>query len=267
MIRGRSIYLILLGSILLVSGCSEDDGALEVRPDFDAYFTTAEVEGVFVLLDGKENRYYTNDARRARQQFLPASTFKILNSLVALETEVVEDTSTVFEWDGVERTIPQWNRDHSLTTAYANSVVWVYQEIAREIGVQRMAEYVAGAAYGNEDISGGIDLFWLTGGLRISAVEQVDFLKRLHDGHLDFSDAVVDKVKGMMIEEATDTSTLYGKSGWADGDPTDLGWFVGFVLSDDNAHYFAINIDISDPEQGQHRRGIARSILTDLGLL
>src|SRR5207302_1318723 len=114
------------------------------------------------------------------QAMLPASTFKIPNSVIALETGVVGDPDKdVFKWDGVVRSIEGWNRDHTLRSAIAASAVPVYQEIARRIGAERMQKYVDLFEYGNRDIGGGVDQFWLTGNLRIDPIQQIDFVDRL----------------------------------------------------------------------------------------
>ncbi|NNE47830.1 MAG: class D beta-lactamase [Rhodothermales bacterium] len=265
----RSILPIsLLALTLLGDGCTTSRRATSVeRPDFKKYFSEAGVTGTFVLYDPAARRYLVHNPDRARERFIPASTFKVLNSLVALETGVVADTTTVFEWDGVERSIPQWNRDHTLATAFESSTVWVYQELSRRIGAVRMQDHVGRAGYGNANIGGGIDQFWLSGDLRISATEQVNFLQRLHERRLPFSERTVDLVEGIMVEGRGPDHVLHGKSGWADGIPADIGWYVGYVVRDDRTYYFALNIDIERAKQGAARRGIARAILVDLGLL
>ena len=245
--------------------------ALEERPDFARAFDAAGVMGTLVVYDPADGRTLVHDAERARERLLPASTFKVLNSLIALETGVVADTNEAFRWDGTERSIPQWNRDHTLATAFENSVVWAYQDIARRIGEARMEDYVARARYGNADIGGGIDRFWLTGDLRISALEQVDFLRRLHERRLPFAERTVQLVEGIMVEERRGGATLHAKSGWAaldDLDPpqTDIGWYVGFVEQDGQAVYFALNVDLERPEQAGARKAVVLEVLADLGV-
>src|SRR5690606_19074699 len=150
-------------------------------PDLAPLF--GDVQGTFVLLDLQTGERVVHDAERARTGFIPASTFKIPNTLIALETGVASGAEFFLAWDSVaaprEDWWPDaWARDNTLRTALPASVVWFYQELARRIGAERMHEYLERFGYGNRDISGGIDQFWLTGGLRISAEEQVDFLRR-----------------------------------------------------------------------------------------
>ena len=181
------------------------------------------------------------------------------------------NTVAVFEWDGVERSVASWNGDHTLATAFENSVVWAYQEIARRIGEDRMRDYVGRAGYGNADIGGGIDRFWLTGDLRISPMEQVVFLEQLHERRLPFSGRTMDLVEGIMVEERGPGYVLRAKTGLANGTPADIGWYVGYVVREDaggeRPYYFALQMDVERSEQIRARRSIARAILKDLGLL
>jgi beta-lactamase class D len=244
---------------------------IEARSAFGRYFHDAGAVGTFVLYDSAEGTYRVYDLDRANQRFVPASTYKILNSLIALETGLVSDTVSGFVWDGVERSIPQWNRDHTLASAFEFSVVWVYQEIARDIGESRMRDFITRTGYGNQDIRGGIDTFWLSGDLRISAMEQINFLRRLHERSLPFSERTVNLVEGIMVEERGPGYVLHAKSGLADGAPHDVGWYVGFVTRTDavgsRTYFFALQMDVDTADQIALRRDIARSILTDLDIL
>src|SRR6201987_2110323 len=136
--------------------------------------------GTFVAYKVDDYLMIASDTERSGEGRLPASTFKIANSLIALETGVVQDPDKdVFKWDGVKRPIEAWNRDHTMRSAIAVSAVPVYQEIARRIGQERMQKYVDLLEYGNRDIGGGVDQFWLAGDMRIDPMQQIDFLDRL----------------------------------------------------------------------------------------
>lgn len=148
-----------------------------------------------MLYDPQTDKYVFYNPNQFEQTFSPASTYKICNSLIGLETGVIKDENFVIPWDSVTRQNPNWNSDHDLKTAFKNSTVWYYQELARRVGRQQMKYWLDKANYGNADTSGGIDKFWLTGGLRISPKQQIDFLKRLHDNKLPFSQRSVDIVK------------------------------------------------------------------------
>ena len=204
------------------------------------------------------------DRARAARRFTPVSTFKIAHSLVALETGTVPDeNATVFHWDGQTRDIPEWNRDHNLRTAIKYSVVWAYQQIARQVGAEREQKYADDFDYGNHDTSGPVDRFWLGGPLAISALEQVEFLKKLVAYRLPVSERSVRIVRDILVNDAGPTYVLRAKTG-ADFDHN-IGWWVGWVEKDDDTYFFAANIDFS--EMSNKRQEVTRAILRSLGVL
>ncbi len=234
----------------------------EVNPGLGKYFQG--FTGAFVLYDLSGNRIVRYNPERCAAGFLPASTFKIMNSLIGLETGVIPDEAYVMKWDGTKYDIPAWNQDHTLKTAIQNSVVWYYQELARRVGKERMQRYVDLAGYGNQDISGQIDTFWLEGGLRISAEEQIGFLKRLYENDLPFSQRSMNIVKDILVLEKTESYRLSGKTGSVQRVPPRMGWFVGYLEAGDKVYVFATNVADSDGVKAQE---ITRSILRGLGLL
>lgn len=241
--------------------------AREERIDFGKFFPHAGTEGSFTLYDLQKDAYQIWNPERSAKRFRPASTFKIFNSLVAIETGVINDENEMITWDGVKRQIPLWNRDHTLRSAIKHSVVWFYQELARRIGEEKMQSYIDSADYGNTDISGGIDRFWLDGGIRISPEEQIEFLVKLHNNQLPFSQRTMDIVKDIMILEKTDEYVYRGKTGWALRDSNSVGWFVGYLQRGDSTWFFATNIKMQNKEDAKHRTEITWNILESLELV
>ncbi|AHB48742.1 beta-lactamase [Hyphomicrobium nitrativorans NL23] len=213
-----------------------------------------------------------SDRARAERGFLPASTFKIPNTLIALETGVADSLDApVFRWDGKERgfsgqPVAAWNRDQPLRDAFRNSAVWVYQDVARRIGRERMQQFVDKMGYGNCDLSGAaIDAFWLTGKLRISALEQIRFLDELRAKRLAVSERAQTLVHEVMEVERTSDYVLRGKTGWAD--EIALGWFVGWIESGKGSRLFVLNIDMANAASAQSRVEIVKSAARDLHLI
>lgn len=278
----RSLLLLWTVALaLLLAGCARPQpmaatappvraaSTSEERPDLATYFEKAGVEGSFVLYDSGADRDVRYNPERCGERLIPASTFKLLNALIALETGVVADADTVIVWDGSEHPASTWNRDHTLRSALRDSVVWYYQEVARRVGKERMQQYVEAAGYGNRDISGQLDSFWLDGALRISQEEQISFLRRLYAGDLPFSQRAIDIVKDMAVIERAEDYTLSGKTGLGTMGETDIGWFVGYVERDGNVVYFATNIEgpTGDSRVAATRTRITTDILTQLGVL
>lgn len=238
------------------------------RPEWARHFEVAGVEGTFLLYDPFLDRMsYYGTSPRVGRPFVPASTFKIPNSLIALETGGVRDENEVIAWDGVKRRIADWNRDHTMRTAFPASAVPFYQELARRIGPERMQHYVDRIGYGNRNLGGGIDQFWLTGDLRITPEEQIAFLVRLARNQLPFSPRTMDIVKEIMIREKTDGCVLRGKTGWASDFKPQVGWYVGWVERGDRQCFFVLNIDIREEKDAAARLSITRAILAEEGLL
>lgn len=235
--------------------------AVTVRDDLAARFTAAGTVGTFVCRDLATGASVVVGRARAETAFLPASTFKIANALIALECGVVEDADhPTFPWDGVVRDIAAWNRDHTLRTAFPASMVPVFQEIARRIGTERMARYVTAFDYGNRDIGDAIDTFWLRGRLRISAVEQTLFLEKLWRDAQPVAPRAQAIVKDIMRIEEAGGRRLLGKTGAA----ADVGWFVGLVDRGGAAHAFALNLELKSPDLLPARLAIAGALLAEL---
>lgn len=232
----RALIIVSLGFISLFA----------LEPNFGKYDGTA----VIIDLNTSVKTIY---GTHADERVNPCSTFKILNSMIALDSGTVKDENETIPWDGVIRQYPLWNRDHTMRSAIAVSTVWFYQELARRIGAERMARMVARAHYGNGDTSRTLTDFWLGGGsLVISPTEEAEFVHALVREKLPFSIRAMRTVKDIItLEKGKDTS-FGGKTGSCSG----IGWFVGFVESGDNVRTFAFQIR-GDGANGAEAKKIA----------
>lgn len=240
--------------------------------DFAQHFQDLGIEGSIVIYDLNRDITYQHNPDRNATPYLPGSTFKILNSLISLEAGVIDNDLAILTWDGVERIVPAWNRDLNMRTAFPLSAVWFYQVLARRVGHERMQQSVTEAGYGNQDIGSAeaIDTFWLTGNLRTTPEEQIDFLRRLYDNDVPFSEDVIALVKDIMIVEQTPDYTIRAKTGWVgfgEPDQEQIGWYVGYVEQADNVYFFATNIDIRDEDDPAARLEVTRRCLETLQLL
>jgi len=242
----------------------------EIRDSLAKRFTDAGTAGTFVGYKVDDYMIIASDKDRSGEGKLPASTFKIPNSLIALETGVVQDPDKdVFPWDGVKRPIEAWNKDHTLRSAIAVSAVPVYQEIARRIGEERMQHYVDLFDYGNRDIGGGIDQFWLSGALRIDPIEQIDFVDRLRRRALPISKRSQDVVCDILPVIKVGESIIRVKSGLLGaerGEPS-LGWMVGWAEKGDAHTVFALNMDCPKPHLVAARMMLTQACLADIGAI
>ena len=242
----------------------------EFRADLAKRFADVGTAGTFVGYKIDDYLIVASDAERSGEAKLPASTFKIPNSVIALETGVVGDPDTdIFKWDGVVRAIEAWNRDHTMRTAIAASAVPVYQEIARRIGAERMQNYLDQFEYGNRDIGGGIDQFWLTGNLRIDPIQQIDFVDRLRRGALPVSKRSQELVRDILTVSKAGESIIRAKSGLLGaelGKPS-LGWMVGWAEKGSANTVFALNVDVREPRHIAARMTLTQQCLTDIGAI
>jgi beta-lactamase class D len=242
----------------------------EIRADLAKHFADEGTSGTFVGYKTEDYLIVASDKDRSGEPKLPASTFKIPNSLIALETGVVGDPDKdIFKWDGVTRSIEGWNRDHTLRSAIAVSAVPVYQEIARRIGAARMQKYLELLEYGNHDIGGGIDQFWLTGALRIDPVQQVDFVDRLRRGVLPVSKRSQDLVRDILPVTKVGDTIIRAKTGLLGaelGKPS-LGWLVGWAEKGSEQTVFALNMDCREPRHIADRMKVAQQCLADIGAI
>ena len=242
----------------------------EIREDLAKHFADAGTAGTFVGYKVDDYLVISSDKNRSGEARLPASTFKIPNSLIALETGVVEDPDKdIFRWDGVKRPIEAWNKDHTLRSAIAASAVPVYQEIARRIGSERMQKYLDLFEYGNRDIGGGIDQFWLTGNLRIDPVQQVDFVDRLRRGVLRMSKRSQELVRDILPVTKVGDTVIRAKSGLlgAEVGKPSLGWMVGWAEKGSAQTVFALNLDCREPRHIADRMNITQQCLADIGAI
>lgn len=237
-------------------------------PAWGCHFAAHGVEGTFVLHDAKANRVHVHDGERARQRFLPASTFKIASALIGLETGAVRDEHEVFRWDGKAKRFDAWERDHTLPSAMRESVVWVFQEIARRVGRPAMGEWLDRLEYGNRDMTGGVDLFWLQGGLRISALEQVEFLRRLAGGTLPVGVRSRRIVREALVAERCGDAVIRAKTGTAMAAKDGIAWWVGWVeRGGEPVACFALNYRTFDATPRQARFEIGHAILEEAGVI
>ncbi len=204
-------------------------------------------EGVFVAREVGADTLVCVGGVLCDERFPPASTFKVPNALLALDYGVLDGPQHELPWDGEERWLDTWNRDHSLASAIRHSVVWYFQAVARMVGVERMQAALERFDYGNRTIGGAVDVFWLDASLRISAVEQVTFWHRFHDGEFGVSQAATDHVLAMTERSRDDVAVLRGKTGWfRRASDTNRGWYTG-CLDGETRVCFATVLFADDP--------------------
>jgi beta-lactamase class D len=241
-----------------------------VDPAGQELFTARGVDGTFLLLDVKDNRLTVTNPAQADRGYLPFSTFKIPNTLIGLAAGVIPDEKFALKWDGKKKARPEWERDHDLASAMKNSVVWFYQEVARRIGRKRMQAGVDSFDYGNHDLSGSIDRFWLDGKLRITPRQQLEFLRRLSAGELPVKPEHLAILQKIIVLDESGGAVWRGKTGtgWQDGKP--IAWLVGTVQKDERRFIYVTLVlpkENHGPDTVAFRKELTRALLVKYGAL
>jgi len=242
-------------------------GDVVERSEWADAFTSRGTVGTLVERDLSTGRTVVVNRPGAETRYRPASTFKIPNALIALDAGLVSGPDEVFRWNGERRAFSVWEKDMTLKEAMRLSAVPVFQEIARRVGLERMRGRVADLNYGNREIGGGVDRFWLDGPLEITAFEQADFLERLVARRLPVSEAAVVTTREL-IRKSDGPRALFAKTGTATTNGrAELGWLVGWVEGPEGVHVFALNHDLNGKMESETREAIVRDLLGRLGVL
>jgi len=265
-LRTASKPLFALASVLLACGGQVWADPIDVGHIVQANGNEIEHTTVVVRRQS-DGQIWLSNAARTQQRFSPASTSKIPHTLIALETGLV-DLDTLFEWDGIPRSSRVWNQDHAIASAFENSVVWVFQDIAQAVGQTAMSEHLTMFEYGNMSV-GPIDhltTYWLDDTLQISAAEQVEFLTSLAFEQLPLSVDTYAAARDIMLSAESATWQMRPKTGWRfSEDDMDIGWFVGWLECSSETYVFALNMDMPDTRYLSRRREITYAVLRDIG--
>lgn len=256
--------LVLLGSLPVAAVGGQVE--MKKRDDLAPIFAQHGVAGAFVLLDVATGEHSVVNATFAAPRRIPASTFKIVNSLIALETGAVQDVDDIIPYGGGRTAVAAWARDMSMRDAIVVSNVPVYQEVARRVGLSNYGHWLAKLGYGNADPGADVETFWLSGPLQISPVEQTDMLARLAQGHLPMSARSQSLVRDILKIEERGDRQLFAKSGWTIAPDPDIGWYVGWIEGTGQLHSFALVMEINDKRDAALRKELALSFLKAFGL-
>ena len=250
----KYIHSFILVLLLSVQTVAEDQ-------DIANLFAKEGMTGTMVISSVGSGETFIHNDLRANHQFTVASTFKILNTLISLEEEVISGKDDVFKWDGHMYSISNWNCDQTLESAFKVSCVWCYQDLARRVGVEKYQSYLQKISYGELQEPFDGETFWLDGSLKISAMEQVEFLKKVYLRTLPFSPSSYETLRQIMLAEQTAAFSIRAKTGLASSAKPKIGWYIGYVETSTDVWVFATNIDIYDQKDLPLRLKLTREAL------
>ncbi len=239
-------------------------------------FAACEINGSITIYNYNARKWISSNIEDSNYATLPASTFKVVNTLIALESGAIANENEVIRWPGSTDTTkygyrPDIYHDMSMKEAFKASAGWAYVELAKKIGREKYRKYLTACHYGNIDLSQEDDDFWNFGSFAISPANQIEVLVGVYEETLPFKKEAFDILKNIMIEEQTEDYTLRAKTGWTRDGGKDTGWWVGYVERDDNTYFFATRLTkdraTPNPDFGGCRKSITKTILKQLHTL
>jgi beta-lactamase class D len=270
----RFIGPFILGLCLL--GCTPNN--VTIDNDLANYFEKYNVQGCFALNNNGTGEFTIHNLKRFRDSsYLPASTFKIVNSLIGLQTGKIVNDSMIIKWDGITRPIAAWNKDLTMYEAFRVSSVPYYQEVARRIGKDTMQRWLTSLGYGAKSdsekvvISSAIDTFWLDNSLKITPDQQLGLVKRLYFNQLPgFFKTYQEMVKRAMLMENDANYRLGYKTGWSGWDEKTgrhIAWIVGWIEENQHPYFFVLNFESTqrDMDIPSVRMNLLKDLLRHLG--
>lgn len=236
-----------------------------VYEDLSEYFDG--YEGSFVLYDMKADRYHIYNEDKSTMRVSPDSTYKIYSALFGLESDVISSDNSTLKWNGQRFPYDAWNKDQNLSTAMEDSVTWYFQALDKRTELDTIQGYLNKIDYGNQDVSYGIEQYWLESSLKISPVEQVQLLKSFYKNEFQFKEKNIQTVKDTLKLAEKENLRLSGKTGTGNVNGNDInGWYIGYVETKENTYFFATNIQNGDNASGSKATEITLSILEDKGI-
>jgi beta-lactamase class D len=252
--------------LIFFTSCSVNKAKID--DSLKKYFDENNVDGCFSLLNNKDGSITVYNLALDTERILPASTFKIVNSLIGLETGRITDEKMVIKWDGIKRSREEWNKDMDMEEAFRVSCVPYYQEVARRIGRDTMQYWLDSLHYGNMIIGNRIDTFWLDNSLKISPDEQLGLVNKLYFDQLPFQRRTQQIVRDVMLQENNTLYKLSYKTGLATDEKNNtVGWVVGWIEENNHPYFFVTLVKSPDKniDVATVRMNITKGILKQLG--
>ncbi len=259
--RVKLIVLLVLIITTFVWAKDENENILE------KYMKDNNVSGTVVIKSLKSGKTNIYNKERSENKYLPASTFKIVNTLIALQEKIVKDENEIIKWNGKDYGMAVWNKDQNMKTAFATSCVWFYQELSKKIGNDIYLKYLKNINYGNEKTGPIVESFWLEGDLRITAVEQIELLRKIYNKELKFDERNYIILKNIMKVDENEKYCVRAKTGVVGSVTPKIAWYVGYLETKDDVWFFACNIDYTKPEHLELRKQIVHSAFRELRII
>jgi beta-lactamase class D len=227
---------------------------------------------------GEKSHVYFGQAL-ADQPLPPASSFKVLLALIALEQGALTSAEEIVPWDGqAYPDKPEWQADMALKKAMQTSSESYFRVLAKRLGRAQLALWVKKVGYGNTRIGDDALSAWHDGILRVTAAQQLAFIERLRGNDLPFKRVHLDAVKATLFDSEVNGQRIYGKTG-THFDAQHLpgvGWWIGWVEASPKSGAkttpplstsFVLQVQLQTLDERAARLVLARQLLRAAGVL
>jgi beta-lactamase class D len=265
-------YLLLCVTFFFFLACTNN---ITEDNSIKKYFDENKVTGTFGIFDNGQGRFTIyNVVRFTDSAYLPASTFKIVNSLIGIQTGKANDDSTVIKWDGISRGRPECDKDMKMIEAFRISCPPWYQELARQLGEKTMQRWLDTLGYAGKNgkfrIKDNLDTFWLDNSAKVTADEQLGLVKKLYFDQLPFQKRSMRIVRSMMLMKDDANYRLSYKTGWGTTEKgSQLGWIIGWIEENKRPYFFVLQVESQDKniDMPTVRMNMLDSILKQYGFM
>lgn len=249
---------------------------ITAQVDYIKPFKDLNLSGSTSIYDYKNKKWTFTDSIDLKLETPPASTFKIINLLIALETGVIKDENEIIKWVGSTDTIlygyrPDIYKDMTIREAFELSAGWVFIELSKRIGKKQYQYYLDLCNYGNRTLPEKGDDFWNFGPLTISPKNQIEFLTEVYENRAPFSKRNIAILKNVMITEQRNDYIIRSKTGWGRALGKDIGWWIGYIERKNNLYFFATRLTkglhVSNANFSRGRKIITKDILKQLQMI
>jgi beta-lactamase class D len=263
-------FLIPAVVLFLLHACSPNN--VNIDNSLQTFFDSNKVQGTFGMFNNGSGTFTVYNMPRFKDSaFSPASTFKIVNTLIGLETGRLPNDSFICKWDGQQRMFDSWEKDMTYYEAFRLSCLPCYQELARRIGQDTMQKYLDTLFTRTQKITTSIDQFWLDNSMKVTCDQQLGLMKKLYFGQLPFQDRSMRIVRNMMLFENTDKYALSYKTGLGSKENgNSVAWIVGWIEENKHPYFFVLNLESADKKMEEMvavRMNILKGILKQQGFM
>jgi beta-lactamase class D len=231
----NSVAVFLVAIAVNMQACSPNNVTIE--NGFKKHFDAVGVTGTFALFNNASGQFSMYNLSQFKDSsFTPASTFKIVNALVGIETGRIVDEKMTIAIDSMGPI--------RMDTAFKQSVVPYFREVARSIGKDTMQHWLDSLQYGNKKIGNAIDSFWLNNSLLVTPDEQLGLVKKLYFGQLPFQKRTQEIVKQVMLQKANSQYAISYKTGLGyKKNGQGIAWVVGWIEENKHPYFFVLQIE------------------------